>query len=285
MHQALASAAPLSTPRLAKAEAPSEALHQRDLSVPGSPSLARKARLLLPSTGPAPTRLLILLHGRGETSSERMGLKAWSELYGLSQSYQRLQHAPVEPVLKTPRIAAKRLKRINADLESRPFTGMAIVCPVTPNPADAANRDVMLDRYAAWLVSELVPAVRAEVPSLGTQVGLDGCSMGGYVGLEVFKRKAQAFSSFGIVQSAIGTWRVPGYTQAISQALKQGARVKLHLQTSTRDPFREATELLSIQLRERGIDNDLDVIAGAHDQLWLRQIGSLEMLLWHDRNL
>ena len=38
-------------------------------------------------------------------------------------------------------------------------------------------------------------------------------------------------------------------------------------------------------LGELGVDSELVVIPGPHNQPWLREIGTLEMLLWHDRHL
>jgi hypothetical protein len=260
-----------------------------DLSLAGSLSKSgarweRQARLLLP-IGTQPTRLLILLHGRGEAGEARLALRAWSHLYGLMDAHRRLGHPPVDAILESPRIASSRLERINAELQARPFAGLAVVCPITPNPADYKDRPALFDAYADWLTGVLVPAVRQRVPSLGTALGLDGCSMGGYVALEVFLRKATHFSSFGTVQSAIGAWRVPQYARGVQQVLQAGHGAKLHLLTSTHDPFRPANEQLSRALHTQGTPHQLDVIEGAHDQAWLRQIGTLEMLHWHDRNL
>jgi len=42
---------------------------------------------------------------------------------------------------------------------------------------------------------------------------------------------------------------------------------------------------LSRALHERGITHDLAVLPGPHDQPWLRETGTLEMLLWQDRAL
>lgn len=256
----------------------------RDIDVGGAPDLARRARLVLPS-GAAPQRLLILLHGRGETASESLALRAWTELYGLLDAQRRLSAPPVEALAHPPPVNSERLSRINRQLARRPFGSLAIVCPVTPNPAKFQNRAQMFERYAAWLETSLVPAVRALVPSLDGRVGLDGCSMGGYIGLEVYTRRPHAFTSFGVVQGAIGEWRVPGYVELFAQARERGLESAIHLQTSTRDPFRQATESLSRELDKRGVQNTLEVIPGAHDQPWLRQIGTLEMLLWHDRHL
>ncbi len=244
----------------------------------------RRARLIVPA-GPPPTRLLVLLHGKGETASERLGLKAWSHLYGLMDAFERLATPPVEPILERPRIQPERLQRLNAELKARPFSGLAVVCPTTPNPSGTNDRRALFDRYTDWLIETLVPQVRKRVPSLGANVGLDGCSMGGYVALEVFARTPQSFGSFGVVQSAIGKHRVAGYVRQMARLKGMDPAIPFHIQTSTRDPFRDASEALSRELSRVGIPNTLDVIDGAHDQPWLRQIGTIEMLHWHDRHL
>ncbi len=263
--------------------AASPALRVEDIEA-GSGKTRRKARLLVPSDGDA-TRLLVLLHGKGETVSERLGLEAWSRLYGLVNAYERLTSPPIRPLLERPKIAEARLTRINAELAKRPFRGLVVVCPTTPYPGAVSDRKRLFDSYTEWLTKELIPTAKEKVPTLGSAVGLDGCSMGGYVGLEVFSRAPSAFRTFGTVQSAIGTHRVAGYVEHLRQVRQLEHQPAIHLQTSTHDPFREATELLSRRLTQAGVENTLEVIAGAHDQHWLRQIGSLEMLRWHDRQL
>jgi hypothetical protein len=37
------------------------------------------------------------------------------------------------------------------------------------------------------------------------------------------------------------------------------------------------------ELTRRGVANDFVVLSGQHDQTFLRESGSMEMLLWHDR--
>ena len=39
----------------------------------------------------------------------------------------------------------------------------------------------------------------------------------------------------------------------------------------------------SNELTRRGVANDFVVLSGQHDQTFLRESGSMEMLLWHDR--
>jgi poly(3-hydroxybutyrate) depolymerase len=267
----------------AAAMAPGQARIE-DIEISGSAGATRRVRLVLPE-GVSADRLLILLHGRGEANSERLALRAWSHLYGLLDAEQRLRHPPVSALLDRPRIGAERLRRVNGELDQRPYRGMVIACPITPNPADHAARAAMFDAYSEWLHEHLVPTLTKRLGTSKLRVGLDGCSMGGYVALEMLMRAPTRYHSFGTVQAAIGAWRAPGYAAGLTRALSAKTAPKIHLQTSTHDPFLAASEALSRALTGAGYANELDVIPGGHDQLWLRQIGTLEMLHWHDRNL
>lgn len=102
---------------------------------------------------------------------------------------------------------------------------------------------------------------------------------------EVFLRRPDLFAAWGGVQSAFGAHRAAGYADRIEKALASQAprSIRLHLETSLGDPFREGNERLSTLLTKMGIANDLQVLPGPHDQPWLRESGTLEMLLWHDR--
>lgn len=240
----------------------------------------QRARLLVPPT--PPERLLILLHGRGEAHSEALALDAWPKSYGLDDAVRRLHSPPVGPVLRTPKLDPARKDRINRELAARPFKGFAILCPVTPNPAKHSDRDALFDAYAAWLFEVLVPHVRSKLPSLKERLGLDGCSMGGYVAWEVLLRRPEALDTFGTVQAAFGAARGAHYADAVAA---MPVRPHMHILTSSNDTFVEANTKLSKELTRRGIGHDFDAPDGPHDQPWLRQIGTLEMLLWHDRAL
>lgn len=270
----------------AKSE-PESGLAITDLELPGASKagkFVRSARLLLDTETP-PERLLILLHGRGEADSPKLALQAWSHLYGLLDAHARLREPPVRALLDRPRWEPDRAERINAELASKPFRGLALVCPMTPNPAAYGNRPALFRDYTEWLTTELVPLVRSRVPSLGGRVGLDGCSMGGYVALEVFLSRPEAFGTLGTVQAAIGKDRADAFAARLARLNAERALPPVHLLTSTQDPFREANERLSQRLRSAEIPHHLEVIPGPHNQPWLRQIGTLEMLRWHDRAL
>jgi predicted esterase len=268
-------------------------LDVRDITVEGDAALGQRFVLLVPRHLAKDERipLLILLHGLGETGDPRMGAYAWLERYGLGTAYDRLRRPPVARTSKRADWSDARVAEVNAALAARPFKGMAIACPFTPNVGKirgtkGAAADI--DAYARWIAEVVIPRARREAPVVpdAAHTAIDGCSLGGYIGLEVFLRRPDLFSAWGGVQSAFGAHRAAGYADRIAAALAKEAprSIRLHIETSSADPFREGNALLSSLLHKKGVANDLQILPGPHDQPWLRESGTLEMLLWHDRS-
>jgi hypothetical protein len=255
-----------------------------DLKLDGDAGLAKRALVLVPAHGP-PGRTypgLVLLHGRGEVGDELGSIHAWRGRYGLAESYARLLRPPVRLAREQSGfMRGPQLDALNAGLLRTPFEGMVLICPVTPNPHAGGQPERVLDRYSEWIEGTLLPAVRARAP-LGSapRIGIDGCSMGGYVAAEVFVRKPQLFQTFGVVQPAIGEFRVARYARHLAAAGQAGL-AGIHLQTSTGDPYRHATEAWGRQLERLGARHTLSLLPGPHDQRWLRATGTLAMLAWH----
>jgi enterochelin esterase-like enzyme len=228
----------------------------------------------------------VLLHGLGETGNELLGIHAWGERYGLVRAHERLRKPPVSREYpKLDYLEEARARQLNQSLERRPYRGAVLVCPVTPNP-HRGNSASILERYTSWLVDTLLPAVRQKVgASSRVRVGLDGCSLGGYVGLEVLLRRPEAFQSFGLVQPAIGQASAVHYAARIAELISRVGPCPLHIETSSGDPYREPSRRLSEELSVRGVPNQFRLSPGPHNQPWLREVGTLEMLLWHDRQL
>jgi enterochelin esterase-like enzyme len=150
-----------------------------------------------------------------------------------------------------------------------------------PNPTAA------LDGYARWLVEVVIPRARKEAPVYGdaAHTGLDGCSLGGFVGLEVFLRKPEHFGAWGAVQAAFGVHRAPSFADRLARTLARTGPRHVHIETSLEDPFRRANETLASALTKANVRHDLVVLPGPHDQPFLREVGTLEMLRWHERTL
>jgi dienelactone hydrolase len=121
-------------------------------------------------------------------------------------------------------------------------------------------------------------------------VALDGVSLGGYLALEVFCRRPEAFGAWGAVQGAFGAARAASYADRLASAVQRAVQrsqrpVRLHIETTDGDVFREGSTLLGARLNDAGVACELSVLPGQHDQVFLREAGTLEMLLWHDRGL
>lgn len=259
----------------------------RDLALPGDRALGQRMTLVIPKKIALTSNLslLVLLHGLGETGDQRTGVFAWLERYGLASNLERLYRPPIVRTAKRGDFTEEHLRAVNADLAATPFTGFAIACPYTPNVNRAANLKTTLDGYASWITDTVIPTARREV-SISNDIGrtaIDGCSLGGFVAIEVFLRKPQSFGALGTVQAAIGTHRAAPYAERLANVIKEHGPRGLHIETSSGDPFREANEALANELTKKGVAQETIILPGPHDQPWLREVGTLEMLRWHDR--
>jgi enterochelin esterase-like enzyme len=142
----------------------------------------------------------------------------------------------------------------------------------------------VLDEYAGWIVDTVIPRARREanIKSGAQHVYLDGCSLGGYVGIEVFVRKHQHFGAWGSVQGALGDHRIHGYAERFAEIVAHEKK-HFHVETSSGDTFRRVNEQFSKLLRDKGVKHDFVMPPGPHNQPFLRDSGTIEMLLWYDR--
>lgn len=258
-----------------------------ELEVPGE-RLAKRCLLLTPR-GHAPVRrLLVLFHGLGETTSEALGIRAWADRYGLLNAAARLASPPVARTLKgVPLLTDARLTELNAELGHDPFHGLAVACPYTPNVFHQPSTPEALERYAAWIVEGVLPECRRRLalPAGAPAVGVDGVSLGGFVSLEVFLRRPEAFGAAGALQPAIGEGQAETYAERFRRVLDRVGARPLRIATTAWDGERKASERLVKRLRAHGVDVTLVVSPGAHDQRFLREAGTLELLYYYDRTL
>lgn len=268
---------------------PPDELETKDLELDGGRHTPRRARAFFPKARRTDERfpLLVLLHGLAETESEAIGVRAWSDRYGLLAADRRLRHPPVVRERPNRYLSDERLAKINARLAARPFRGFVVVCPYTPNVYKEASTASAVDRYAAWIKQTLLPAARAATPARteAEATAIDGCSLGGYVALEVFLRAPEEFGAVGGVQAAIGETPALISAERLRNTIARTGPRAIHIETSVWDPSLKVHELWSARLKELGVPHELDVLPGGHDQIFLREVGTLEMLLWHDHRM
>ncbi len=260
-----------------------------EVALEGADRVTRRALILAPAHGAVGQRYpaLLLLHGRGEVADPQAGIHAWRSRYGLADSYAQLRRPPLKLDAERSRFMRRaELAAINARLAQQPFAGLVLICPVTPNPHVSATPERLLSEYADWIEHTLLPeAARLAPIDQRPCLGIDGCSLGGYVAAEVLARKPHLFKTFGVVQPAFGSFRVRGFAEHLARAQAQAGLAGIHLQTSSEDPYRRATQALSRELRKLDAEHTLDVLKGPHTQRWLRGAGTLAMLAWHERTL
>lgn len=233
----------------------------------------------------AQVRLLVALHGLGESGDPALGLRAWLDLYGLRSAYARLTSPPIVRTSKRNDVDDATLAALNASLAAVPFTGLAVACPFTPSFRKWKDPAGALGDFGDWLVKEVVPSA-AKVAPIGAGpafTAIDGCSMGGPYALDVFLRHPAAFGSVGVVQPAMGEHRAAGYAERLAGAVASVGPRPLQLLSSTGDPFLGATRALDRELARRKVPRRLVVLPGPHDQPWLREAGTLSMVLFHER--
>jgi enterochelin esterase-like enzyme len=272
------------------ARADDSPLVARELTLTGAGEFGQKCLLLRPRRVSAltPLPLLLLFHGLGETTSEALGIHAWQDRYGLPDAYARLSAPPVVRTLPKQRyLSDERLDAINRELAEAPFPDVAMVCPFTPNVLGKDPGAPVLDRYAKYIEQVLLPAAREATPTLSgaMHLGVDGVSLGGYVSLEMFSRKPELFGVIGSMQGAFGVQLAEVYARRIAEARANFGPRLVHVTTSSYDPFRDAAQRLAQRLTERGVSTTLTLATGPHDQTFLREAGTLEMLLFQARAL
>jgi len=261
----------------------SDELDLVELDVPGDRAFGR-ALLLLPRPLPSSPKLLVLLHGLGETHDQHVGSRAFAERYGLLSAVARLRHPPLARTHPAQDYFGEgRLQQLNQRLSQRPYQSPVLLCPFTPNPYKAGG-EAVLERYVGFLTGRLKNEVEQRVGTTFTpsRCMISGVSLGGYIALEVFLRQPELFCALGTAQGAFGQNQAARYAAGIEGASQRLGPRRVEILTSSFDPYRRPNELLHQHLVKRRQASRLRVSPGPHDQRWLKESGTIEMLLSAD---
>ncbi len=281
---ASAAAEPAPSASATTAEVPSSLVTARLLPFGG-----RQAAVVVAPTWTGSVRLpvLVALHGLGES---RKGLEGgawgWSRDYGLELAMARLHRPPLtrddfQGIYDQPRV-----DQINASLAERPFRGLLVACPYTPD----LLREKTLDNagpFADFVVKELLPAVRGAYPALPERAstGIDGVSLGGRVALLAGLLHPEVFGAIGSLQAALQVPEARPLAKRVLLAREKASPLRLRLLTSEKDFYRGEILAFHRELDRLKQEHEHLVVPGPHDYPFNRGPGAIEMLLWHDRVL
>lgn len=240
----------------------------------------RQADLRLP--------VLVALHGRGEAlKGPELGARGWVDDYTLPTTVERLRRPPITLDDLHGFADEARLARLNASLAQRPFQGVIVVCPYTP---DALPADESIDKalpLSRFVVDTVLPRVYRETPAIGTPetTGIDGVSLGGRAALGIGLLRPKAFAVVASLQAALRSDNAADILRRAREAKAQKPDLFVRLLTSSEDYFLKANTLLAADLTAAGIRTELVTIPGPHDYEFNRGPGGYEMLMFHDRVL
>jgi len=232
--------------------------------------------------------LLIALHGRGEAmKGPERGARGWVDDYALRRAMQRLDSPPLTVRDFEGFVTEKRLLTLNHALARKPYGGLVVVCPYTP---DLLAGDKPFERakpYARFLKEVLLPRVRRELPVIGSaeSTGIDGVSLGGRVGFLSGLYVPEEFHTIAGLQAAFDSHDASALGLLGDAALRQNPKLMFRLLTSDRDFFLDANQAIGIEFERRRHPFRLLVVPGPHDYVFNRGPGALEMLFFHDRAL
>jgi enterochelin esterase-like enzyme len=274
---------------VAIAQAPSEAVHFRQIHVRAIDGTDQRVLVTFPRRAdgrdhPQGERLpvVIALHGQGEArrGAER-GFLGWVSDYHLPDAFAALARGGLTSDDYQGFVRDEHLAARNAALATRPFGGLIVVTPYTPDLMAEPPGSDQLRAYGDWLAGPVLAAVRAELPFAAQTregTGIDGVSLGGMVALDVGLSHAQTFGSVGGIQPAVRD-RVSALA-----SLADGTQ-HVRLLSSDDDPFLRVTRELSAALLARRVEHELIVTPGPHGYDFNRGPGSIELLFFHDRVL
>jgi hypothetical protein len=282
-------AAVLLTCAVASAQAPSEAVHFRQLHVRAPDGVDQRVLVTYPRRAdghdhPPHERLpiVIALHGQGEARrGVERGFLGWVSDYHLPDAFAALARGGLTADDYQGFVRDEHLAARNAALAARPFGGLVVVTPYTPDLMTEPPGSDLLRAYGDWLAGPVLAAVRADLPFAAQTrdgTGVDGVSLGGMIALDVGLSHPQAFGSVGGIQPAIRDRVAP------LASLADGSQ-HLRLLSSDDDPFLRVTRELSAALLARRVEHELIVTPGPHGYDFNRGPGSIELLFFHDRVL
>lgn len=232
--------------------------------------------------------VVITMHGRGEAlKGPQRGARGWVDDYELPHVIDRVRRPPLSREDFKSFVDEARLARLNGALAEKPYRGLIVVCPYTPDMLTGDDPFGSAPPLARFIVDELLPRVYRDTPAIGTvqTTAIDGVSLGGRAAYSVGLLRPTAFGVIAGLQAAFHADHAEDIAQRARRAKEQNPALVFRLVTSDKDFFLDADTSIARALKAAGLPIYFDVVQGPHDYDFNRGPGAIEMLLFHDRVL
>jgi iron(III)-salmochelin esterase len=227
--------------------------------------------------------LVIAFGGAGECSKPpRQGALAWMHYYKTDEAVQALQQNHLDARDFRGLVSEAHLKSFNKRLKQNPYEGIILACPYSPPLA--LGRGLELPEYEAYIISELIPALKKHYRVDAGRIGVDGVSMGGARSMYYGFKYPEVFASIGSVQGAFGPF------MEVYEEMARGNRDVLkkrsiQLVTSDKDVLAPSVDRMHRMLVANGIPHKYNVLTGPHDYIFNQGPGSIALLMFHNEAL
>jgi hypothetical protein len=227
--------------------------------------------------------LVIAFGGASEcVRPPRSGALAWIDYYKSDEAVVALETNQLESRHFRGLATPGEIKDFNDKLKRRPYGGIILVCPSSPPLTISSGPE--LPEYEAFIIEELVPALKQHYRVADRAIGVDGVSMGGSRSMYYGLKYPEVFESFGSVQGALGPY-MDVYRDLVEENRDILRERAIQLVTSDRDVMAPYVTKMQGLLKENGIPCDFLKLTGPHDYIFNQGPGALALLAFHDRVL
>lgn len=227
--------------------------------------------------------LVIVFGGAGECAkSPRQGALAWMHYYKTDEAAVALasKHLDADHFrgLATP----GNLRDFNNRLRAKPYKGVILACPASPLLSPQMGPE--FPEYEAYIIDDLIPALKKRYRVAPKSIGVDGVSMGGSRSMYYGFKYPEIFSSVGSVQGAFGPY-IEVYKDLVTWNAGILRKRQIQLVTSDKDVMAASVLRLHQMLVANRIPHAYLVLTGPHDYIFNQGPGALSLLIFHDHAL
>jgi iron(III)-salmochelin esterase len=227
--------------------------------------------------------LVIAFGGAGECARPpREGALAWMHYYKTDEAVRALDRNRLDARDFRGLVSVAHLKAFNRRLKQQPYEGLILACPYSPPLPFAGGRE--LPEYEAYIIDELILALKKRYRVDPGRIGVDGVSMGGARSMYYGFKYPEIFASIGSLQGAFGSF-LETYADLVHAKRHTLKKRSIQLVTSDRDPLAPSVEKLHRLLLQNGITHRYQVLTGPHDYIFNQGPGSIAILMFHNEAL